>query len=155
MSTVALAQSTDCACCSEAHRSFDFWVGEWEVTDNTGKLVGNNTIAKVQDGCVLQENWKNVSGKVTGTSLNFYNRNTGMWEQLWVDNSGSVLKLVGNRTGNEMILSSEDFKHSDGNTYQNRITWTKNTDGTVRQLWEIVKDQEVISVLFDGLYKRI
>ena len=38
---------------------------------------------------------------------------------------------------------------------RNRITWTPNSDGTVRQLWEVSKDQgESWQTEFDGLYKR-
>lgn len=53
-----------------------------------------------------------------------------------------------------MILASEDFVHTDGNTYKNRITWTLNEDGTVRQLWEVLKNNKVSNVVFDGLYAK-
>ncbi len=148
------AQTETCACCSENHKAFDFWIGTWEVTDSVGQVVGTNRIEKLQDNCVLQENWVGSSGS-TGISTNFFNFQTQQWEQLWVDNQGTYLKLKGNRKGNQMILSSDVFTHSDGNEYLNRITWTLNGDGTVRQLWEIVQDGEVVNVAFDGLYTKV
>ncbi|MGB5819465.1 MAG: hypothetical protein WBG90_08250 [Saonia sp.] len=148
------AQSA-CACCTENHKAFDFWIGTWDVTNADGTAAGKNSIEKVQDSCLLRENWTSAKGKFTGSSTNFYNLETKQWEQLWIDNSGAHLKLKGNRTGNQMILSSDKFTHTDGEVYVNRITWTLNADGTVRQLWEVLQDDKVISVAFDGLYRKI
>lgn len=148
------AQTEVCACCSANHKAFDFWEGKWEVTNSNGSKAGTNTIKKIQGNCILQENWLGESGP-TGTSLNFYNLKTKQWEQLWIDNSGTHLKLKGNRVGNRMILSSDEFTHTEGKTYTNRITWTLNKDGTVRQLWEILERDKVVSIAFDGLYKKI
>ncbi|WP_411031370.1 hypothetical protein [Spongiimicrobium sp. 3-5] len=150
-----VAQDTPCACCTDNHREFDFWVGTWEVTAPDGTLAGKNTIEIIQDGCVLKENWTSATGKSTGVSTNFFNSQTEQWEQLWLDNSGSYLKLQGSRAGNQMMLSSETFTHTDGKQYTNRITWTANEDGTVRQMWEVLQEGEVVSVAFDGLYKKV
>ena len=148
------AQSSDCNCCSENHDDFDFWEGKWEVTNTDGTAAGKNTIVKMQDGCVIKENLVGAKGNYTGTSLNFYNDKTEQWEQLWVDNSGSYLKLTGNRIENQMILKSEPIDHKDGKQYVNKITWTLNKDGTVRQLWEIMNNGTLVNVAFDGLYKK-
>lgn len=145
----------NCPCCTENHRAFDFWVGEWEVRNTGDSLVGTNTIRKLETNCVLQENWKSATTNSTGTSTNFYNSTTGQWEQLWVDNSGFHLKLKGNRKDNQMILSSDEYIGSDGKGTIHRITWTANEDGTVRQLWETLTNDEVTSIAFDGLYRKI
>ncbi len=147
-------QATNCFCCTENHAAFDFWIGSWNVTDRAGAKVGTNRIEKLQDDCMLQENWIGTSGS-TGTSTNFFNSQSKQWEQLWVDNQGTYLKLKGNRKGNQMILSSDVFTHTDGNEYINRITWTINEDRTVRQLWEILREGKVVNVLFDGLYTKV
>jgi len=154
ITSICLGQAEQCPCCTEQHAAFDFWVGTWEVTLPNGNIAGFNTIEKQQDGCMLQENWSGANGQYTGTSLNFYNRNTTQWEQLWIDNSGNPLKLKGNRVNNQMILSSDPFTQADGELYINRITWTLNEDGTVRQLWEVLKDGTAVNVLFDGLYTK-
>lgn len=149
-------QNSNCNCCSDDHKAFDFWIGDWEVTHFVkGTPAGKSMIKKEEDGCVIRENWISATPGYTGTSLNFFNTNSNEWEQLWVDNSGTFLKLKGNRVGNQMILVSEPFVKNDGKSYQNRITWTKRDDGTVRQLWELLQGDDVVSVAFDGLYTPI
>ena len=149
------AQATDnCACCEERHSQFDFWLGKWKVTNPDGSFAGTNEIRKIQDNCVLQENWTSARPGYTGTSYNFYNSNTGLWEQIWIDNHGQSLHMTGKRKGTKMILRTDDLKDDEGRTFFHRITWIHNDDGTVRQLWETVTAKEV-SVAFDGLYKKV
>ena len=152
---MAIAQEESCACCTENHRAFDFWIGSWEVTNPDGTAAGKNTIVKSENNCVVRENWVSAKAGYTGTSTNFYNQITRPWEQLWIDNTGAHLKIKGNRQGNQMILSSAEFKNKDGVLNRNRITWTLNNDGTVRQLWEILKEDKVVSIAFDGLYTNV
>ncbi|UJH66758.1 hypothetical protein [Allomuricauda sp. SCSIO 65647] len=151
----AFSQTADCNCCSEAQQAFDFWVGEWIVTNADGTPAGKNSIVKEENGCVLRENWTSEKSGFTGTSLNFYNAPEKQWEQLWIDNTGNHLKLIGNRVDNRMVMTSVELKRPDGQKYRNRITWTLNKDGSVRQLWEVLKGDEVTSVAFDGLYKKV
>lgn len=148
------AQDGACACCTENHGDFDFWIGQWEVSNPDGTAAGTNRIEKIQSGCLVQEHWLSADGQMSGTSFNFYNTKSGQWEQLWVDNMGSTLKLFGNRLEDRMVLESEPFVLTDGNTFVNRITWTLMPDGRVRQLWELLQDDQVVNTLFDGLYKR-
>ncbi|MEJ2584561.1 MAG: hypothetical protein P8Z38_05790 [Robiginitalea sp.] len=147
-------EAPDCPCCSQEYRSFDFWIGEWEVTLANGSPAGTNRIGSIQDGCVLQEHWKSVRQGVTGTSFTYYNQRLREWEQLWVDNSGNVLKLRGGPEGNAMVLSSDPFPGPEGSPVINRITWTPMADGSVRQLWELLGEGTVVQVLFDGYYRK-
>ncbi len=154
MPVIRAQETSDCPCCSQEYRSFDFWIGDWEVTLADGSPAGVNLIEKIQDGCVLQEHWKSARQGFTGTSFTYYNRGLGQWEQLWVDNSGSVLKLKGGLQGDAMVLSSEPAPGPEGALVINRITWTLQEDGRVRQLWEVLKDGAVAQVLFDGYYRK-
>ena len=150
------AQDKDnCNCCTEKHAEFDFWIGNWEVTQANGSPAGTNVIEKIQDNCVLRENWTSASTGFTGTSYNFYNTSTKQWEQLWLDNQGGRLHLKGHRSANQMILQSDELKNKDGQPFYHRITWTKNDDGSVRQYWEVITNGSEISVAFDGLYKKV
>lgn len=148
------SQEKNCNCCTEKYSEFDFWVGEWTVTNPDGTAAGTNHIEKVQDHCVLQEHWTSAKGNFTGTSHNFYNSNTKQWEQIWIDNQGQSLHLKGNRVGNQMILKSDGEKDKEGKLVIQRITWTHNDDGTVRQYWETITDGNDIAIAFDGLYKK-
>ena len=137
-------------CSSPKAHEFDFWIGNWTVYQNgTDKIVGYNNIVPVAGGCGIQENWKDVTGSSIGTSLNKYAFGKGKWQQFWIDNSGMTLELEGNFADNKMILTGQS-----GSTTE-KITWFKNTDGTVRQLWEQSKDKGTTwTVAFDGLYKK-
>jgi len=148
------AQKSSCNCCTEKHAEFDFWVGEWTVTNADESIAGNSIIDKIQDNCVLRENWTSTSANYSGTSSNFYNYKDKQWEQIWIDNQGQSLHLKGNLVGNQMILQTDEETNAEGKQTFNRVTWTKNEDGTVRQLWEVVTSGSEISVAFDGLYKK-
>lgn len=151
-----VAQTDDnCKCCTENHAAFDFWIGNWKVINPDGSLAGTNAINKIQDNCILRENWKSAKGNFTGTSFNFYNVKTNKWEQLWIDNQGSSLHLIGNRVGNQMILMTDEETNKEGKPFYHRVTWTKNDDGTVRQYWETITNKTEITVAFDGMYRKI
>lgn len=146
---IGVCSNAKASCDSEMHRAFDFWVGEWSVSTQDGQFAGENSIQKIQNGCVLQENWRSAKPPFTGTSFNFYNQQAKRWEQLWLDNQGGYLKLYGERNGNNMVLQSEP---NDKGAID-RVTWTENQDGTVRQLWERVSKEKAV-VVFDGLYRK-
>lgn len=149
------AQTNSCNCCTEKHAGFDFWVGTWTVTNPDGSAAGKNVIDKIQNNCILRENWTSAKSGFTGTSTSFYNTKTKQWEQIWVDNQGQSLHIKGNRKGNQMILQTDEEKNKDGQPFFHRITWTKNNDGTVRQLWETITDGKDVVVAFDGLYRKV
>jgi ketosteroid isomerase-like protein len=153
MAAPLLAQS-ECPCCTEARTQFDFWVGEWIVRDTLGNKLGENQIAKIEGGCILTEHWVGAQGG-TGSSYNYYDTSDSSWNQLWIDNSGSILKLKGNKESGSMILKSELQKGSKVAWYYNQITWTPNEDGTVSQLWQIFdKDHRLLQTAFLGIYQR-
>lgn len=147
-------KDTKCNCCTENYTEFDFWVGSWIVTYPDGTAAGKNIIDKVQDNCILRENWTSARPGYTGTSHNFFNSKTQQWEQIWVDNQGQSLYLKGNRKGNQMILRTDDETNKEGQIFYHRVTWTKNEDGTVRQLWETITNNKDVSIAFDGLYRK-
>ncbi len=149
------SQNNNCGCCTEKHAEFDFWIGNWTVTNPDGTVAGTNKIDKIQDNCILRENWTSAKGNFTGTSNNFYNAKTKQWEQIWIDNNGGSLHLKGNRVDNKMILKTDEAKNKDGNLFYHRVTWTLNDDGSVRQYWETITNNKDVTVAFDGLYKKM
>ncbi len=152
-----LAQNNNpCSCCTENYRAFDFWIGDWTVTNTEGKTIGTNKIVKMQNGCVLQENWIASNKTNTGTSYNFFDVSDGTWNQVWVSNTGYVLRLKGNiNADGSMVLRSKLVESTNGN-YYNQITWSKNDDGSVTQRWVILNEEdEIIRTDFEGIYKKM
>ena len=143
-----------CTCCQNEYRQFDFWLGEWEVFNQKGIKIGENRIVQIQDSCGIQENW--TSAAQTGTSYNYYKPSDSSWHQIYLDNQGTILELQGHYQNGTMVLKSKPVQIKLGKyTYQNRISWTQNTDGTVRQKWDIISSNDsILQVAFDGIYKR-
>jgi hypothetical protein len=130
-------------CASAEHRQFDFWVGDWRVAKPDGSFAGTNRITQEYGGCVIHEHY--VTGKgYSGESLNIYDAARKVWHQTWVDNGGLLLTLEGRWDGKAMVLEGGG----------QRITWTPNADGSVRQLWESRDAKGGWTVAFDGKYTK-
>lgn len=130
-----------------AFRQFDFWVGDWQVHKADGTLAGHNRIERGHDGCVLHEHYTTGRG-FSGESLNIYDSTRMVWHQTWVDNSGTLLLLEGGLVDGNMVLQGELAGA------RQRITWTPNADGSVRQHWQAADAIGEWSTVFDGLYTR-
>ena len=142
-------------CSAPEHRQFDFWAGNWEVVDPTGKVAGRNVIEPILGGCVLREHWKGARG-LEGYSFNAWDANTRQWHQTWVDSAGTVLRLAGGLRDGAMVLAGEDpvTERAPQGT-RHRITWTPRPDGTVSQHWESSQDGGTTwATAFDGTYRR-
>ncbi|HYD53669.1 MAG TPA: hypothetical protein VEA99_13625 [Gemmatimonadaceae bacterium] len=142
------AQAPRPSCQAAEHRAFDFWIGEWRVTNPRGAVAGQSSITAILDGCAIREEWRGAGGS-NGTSLNFYDRARGAWTQTWIDNTGQPLRLVGGVRAGRMVLEA-----GSGADLQ-RITWTPIVRDSVRQRWERSTDGgRSWTVAFDGLYVR-
>ncbi len=140
-------------CATTVHHQFDFWIGEWSVTEH-GKPASTNRIDRLLDGCALLENWIGSDGS-RGHSLNFYDPGRALWQQTWVDSSAGSLNLTGQFSAGHMVLSGQSIDQKTHQPREDRITWTPNADGTVRQLWDQSLDAgKSWQVLFDGIYTR-
>lgn len=140
-------------CKDGASRQFDFWVGKWRVTEK-GKLAGHNRIELLLDGCALLENWVGAQGG-EGKSLNFFDRDDGLWHQTWIDRSGGALFLSGKFENGVMRMEGVRAATDKQPATRHRITWRALADGGVRQLWESTPDgKEEWVTQFDGLYVR-
>ena len=141
------------ACATNEYHQFDFWVGDWQVTDTTGQQVGRNHIERTLGGCVLHESWTATDGS-KGESFNIYDRSSGHWHQTWVDEHGLLLQLDGGLRGTSMVLEGERLSPNHTRMLH-RITWTPLDARHVRQHWERSADGgKTWETLFDGRYTR-
>ena len=139
-------------CKDGASRQFDFWLGHWRVTEH-GKPAGDNRIELLLEGCALLENWTGAEGGA-GKSLNFFDRDDGLWHQTWIDRSGGALFLAGKFENGAMRMEGERPATGKQPATRHRITWTPLPGGKVRQLWESTPaGEEQWSTQFDGLYE--
>jgi hypothetical protein len=152
LATAPAAAAAAGACDGPEFRQFDFWVGDWEVFGTDGKLAGVNQITREYGGCVIHEHYSTSRG-YAGESLNIYDAGRKVWHQSWVDSSGTLLLLDGGLQGRDMVLEG-NLTDARGAVTRQRITWTPNADGTVRQLWQAADAKGEWTVLFDGTYRR-
>lgn len=156
LSFAAPAQNKPCA--GAVHRQFDFWIGEWAVSDTTGVLQGYNTIDSTVNACMLSEHWRGAAG-TKGRSINYFDSADSLWHQTWVGSDGLILHLKGAlaKDGISMQMKSDPFIGKKGQTLQHQITWRPNPkNGTVIQVWHVLNGEEkVLQTLFYGIYKRI
>jgi len=135
-------------CLAPEYRQFDFWLGDWDVSDPAGKIVGRNEISSVHNGCVVFESWRG-NGGVTGMSFNLYDPERKKWRQTWVDSTGGALDLEGVFADGRMVLVSAP------SSAVNRVTWQRLPDGRVHQLWEASDDSgKTWKTAFDGYYSK-
>lgn len=147
-----LSMPAAASCDSAAHRQFDFWLGEWRVYKADGSLAGENRITRDLNGCVLRERYQTSNG-YQGESFNIYDTGQQRWHQTWVDNGGLLLQLDGGLQGDSMVLEGSS-RDASGTLRRQRIRWTPNADGSVRQHWQAQADDGSWQTVFDGLYRR-
>lgn len=150
IATTSFAQTP---CGSEKHDQFDFWLGEWTVyhTD-ADTIVGQNTITRTLNDCVVEENWKSVSG-FEGKSFNTYDPQSKTWKQVWVDVGGNTYQFKGEMKDGNMVMTGSGY--SEGRSYLFEMTYFPRKNGEVRQLWKarIDEDQDWL-IWFDGIYRK-
>ncbi len=143
------------ACSASQYRQFDFWLGDWEVTNPQGTVVGTNTIRKILKGCVLHEHWWDAGGG-SGQSHNIYDLRTGRWHQSWVADAGQLLLLDGGLDDQGRMVLRRETVSEGGATVIDEIAWERVEGGRVRQIWRKSTDGGVNwQVVFNGLYSKV
>ena len=140
-------------CDQPAFRQFDFWVGDWEVRDPRDRVVGHNVITAEQDGCVLVERWRSVTGN-TGISINYYEPRSARWKQTWISPS-LILEMTGDFRDGVLTLQGPMQYIGTNQTTWLRGVWTPLPDGRVRQHFVESRDEgKTWQEWFDGYYVR-
>lgn len=146
------------SCTAPEYRQFDFWVGSWDVYP-TGRpqLVAHSLIESVYNGCGVRENWMPLKAENSGGSLNIYVPRERSWRQTWIDSSGARVDFRGAWNGKAMVLEGlwQDFL-GPGKGALVRMTYTRNQDGSVRQLGEASADEgKTWQPSFDFTYRSV
>ena len=149
---LSLPLGAQAACADLVYKQFDFWLGDWNVSDSAGKLIGRDHVEHAFGGCVLQESWTSVDGG-TGGSFSMYDLSRKLWHQTWVDSSGTLVVLEGGLKDGRMVLAGRQTD-AGGKSEQTRMTWTRE-GAKVRQLWESSPDGgKTWRVIFEAVYTK-
>jgi len=150
--TLADRATRPCEFASE-YKQFDFWVGEWNVETTQGQPAGKNIIERMEQGCILMENWTGAAGG-TGKSINFYNASTGKWRQTWVDSTGNVAEYEGEYKDGAMRFDGNPVINNGKKTLR-RLTLSIQGPDRVRQLFEqSADDGKTWTTQYDLIYVR-
>ena len=147
------------SCSEPEQKQLEFWVGDWDLTwpgQNGGEAGhGTNSIKRVLDGCVVQENFSGEkSMQLRGTSVSLFDARSGKWKQTWVDNEGSYLDFTGEFKEGKMVLSREFIK-PDGSKLQQRMVFRNITPNELDWSWERSLDGgKTWQVMWPIHYKR-
>lgn len=152
-------------CNLPAHRQFDYWVGEWDVrpagTDADAPTKLGNVIRLEDAGCVVTEHW--TTPRMSGRSVNIYDRTRGQWHQTWVDSTGGLHEYWGNAgaDGNLVFLGTTPTEASatDNSRQTVRLTFfnlgpDKAKPAKVRQFSEVLGADGRWTTNYDLIYYR-
>jgi tetratricopeptide (TPR) repeat protein len=132
-------------------RQLDFWVGEWDVQLN-GQTVGNNIIQRIEDGCLILENWTAASGG-SGKSMNFYNPVTKKWRQTYMSNKQVIWEMSGEYKDGAMYFEGE--VHSLSGTVKTRVVLTPLPPDRIKHIEENSTDGgKTWTNVWDSIYVR-
>jgi len=135
----ALAQQDPPPVCelNQQFHQFDFWVGDWDVYSNDGKMThyGTNLVTRVAKDCLVMEHWASDTGS-RGYSMNFYDAVTGKWRQVWVANGHMIDYEGGLNEDGAMVLEGTIHYYLQDVALPFRGTWTPKEDGAVIQFFE-------------------
>src|ERR1700753_2816621 len=124
----ALAQKGGAAlrCEAAVYHQFDFWIGEWTVTNPAGKKVGESSVTREESGCLIVEHWKSAAGNA-GQSYNFYDPAAREWRQVWFAPTELTDYRGALKPNGEMVLEGLS-QLAGGATQKSRGAWTANKD---------------------------
>src|SRR5690606_33570397 len=115
----------------ERYDQFDFWIGQWDVFNPQGQLVGTSRVEKLLDDCLILEHWTDSFGN-SGKSMNYYDAAADLWTQVWVDGFGRHTHYQGRFKDGALPFLAQT-QGAAGKPQHLRMTFTPATDGKVRQ----------------------
>ena len=124
----------------------DFWVGNWngrsmvpDTSQESGWKIGQvqNTVNKILDGCVVEENFEGAA--FSGKSYSTYSKQQKIWNQTWVDNSGGYLPFYGIFEEDKKIFQRDAVRN--GNKFSSRMVFYNITEDSFIWDWERSTDE--------------
>ena len=139
---VERARRNQAPCAYQAEsRQFDFWIGDWDVTDNLHGHgpAGTSHVEAILGQCVIFENWSGRLGG-NGKSFNAWNPDKQCWQQNWMDDAGHVTNYGdGHRSGGQLQFIAEPRPGQPAGL-TNRLTFFSLGPDHVRQLFDHSND---------------
>lgn len=143
-------------CNDAAHRAYDYFVGDWDVTDTrSGSPIARSRIEKVMGGCAIRETYDQTVGpgnkplEYHGSSYTALNTGDNSWRQFYIDTGGAAFSYTGGIVDGAMVLTAS------AGQLANRMTVAPQPDGSVRQSGAVTLDGgKTWQTGYDFTYRR-
>ena len=133
------------------YRQLDFMIGNWQVRDPQGKLLGHSRIYKEERGFLLTEKWTAVDGS-TGTGITYIDPKNQLWQQTFVGMFGGVIDVRGTFADGELRMNGDNALPTRDVSLVRSVT-RPLSDGSFRFLMEKSSDNgQTWDRTFDGQY---
>lgn len=120
-------------CEGEPHAALDFWVGDWVVEwrrSDGASGVGLSVVSRTEHGgCVVTEEYRDVSTGFSGGSRTYWNRFSRTWVMAWSDNTGSGFVARGAPAAS--ADGPQMFELDDAGGRRFRIVFSRGQDRTL------------------------
>jgi hypothetical protein len=134
------------ACVDSPYRELDYWVGDWAVATERGRLIGHSRVRSDLDGCLVEEDFVGLGGYRSQSFLGWDFR-TQAWYRVLVDDHGVHLLLTGGTQDGVMTLRGES-----GRGLRRRpIALSLAPDGSDRVIQRIVAEPDTVAAGQRGL----
>lgn len=152
----AVVQRRPAGCTAPENRQFDFWLGEWDVSNSgTTALVAESSITLADQGCVILEYWRPFQG-ASGHSINGYDAVAKEWRQTWIDATGRITPYGGTvQNGTLFMDDRSNPSPASAQFKKRRMNFRPIDPNTVRQWgegWDEAKQAWVVT--WDLTYRR-
>ncbi|MDQ2680888.1 MAG: hypothetical protein M3Y21_07700 [Candidatus Eremiobacteraeota bacterium] len=150
VATIATAKA---GCNAPEFRQFDFFIGNWLVTNKAGKRFASDRVTREFDGCGIWERWYGDSGS-RGAGYSGYIPARKLWVQTFVDNDGDVLVFQGERKGRSLVIRGMSYPKQ-GIVEQNVVVFRPISKDEFEEYWTVAQSGESPRVAFDGFFHRV
>jgi hypothetical protein len=132
----------------------DFWIGTWEVSWAGG--TGTNRIERILGERVIHERFDGGDSESTlhGQSWSVFDAERRLWRQVWVDDQGSFLDLVGERADGSFVFTR--LAPERGPAAGQRMVFRDVAPDGFRWTWELSLDDGASwEVRWEIAYRRL
>ncbi len=151
----AVTSQRPAGCGASEQRQFDFWLGEWDVSETGAAAVeAESSITLHDQGCVILEYWRPFQG-ASGHSINGYDKAAKIWRQTWIDATGRITAYGGTMLDGTLYLDNLTAETSGAAAGRRRMNFRAIDANTVRQWGELLDEKSgKWSIAWDLTYRR-
>ena len=80
-----------------------FLIGDWQVTDSSGNILGDSTFTLEKAGGMIREDWIAEDGS-TAQGYSYFDSKTDQWKMSWMDSHDTLTETAGQWSANSLVM---------------------------------------------------